>query len=82
MFFQERKDAALGDGPVGSLGVPITPCGTVAVDSKIWPLGVPFIVQVHQDNPTLSFVRPVIAQDTGSAIRGPLRFDYFWGSGS
>ena len=82
IFFQERKDAALGDGPVGSLGVPITPCGTVAVDSKIWPLGVPFIVQVHQDNPTLSFVRPVIAQDTGSAIRGPLRFDYFWGSGS
>ena len=81
IFFQERKDLAHEEGPVGSLGVPITPCVSVAVDSRIWPLGLPFIVKVQQAAPALSFVRPVIAQDTGSAIRGPLRFDYFWGSG-
>lgn len=81
IFFQERKDLAPEEGPIGSLGVPVTPRVSVAVDSSIWPLGLPFIVQVHQASPALSFVRPVLAQDTGSAIRGPLRFDYFWGSG-
>lgn len=81
IFFQERKDLAREEGPVGSLGVPVTPRVSVAVDSRIWPLGLPFIVKVQQAAPALSFVRPVIAQDTGSAIRGALRFDYFWGSG-
>ena len=37
---------------------------------------------VSQQNPDLHFNRPVIAQDTGGAIRGIIRFDYFWGSGN
>ena len=81
IFFHKREGLAAELGPIGSLGVPVTPHVSVAVDTGIWPLGIPFIVQAHQSHPALDFARPVIAQDSGSAIRGPLRFDYFWGSG-
>lgn len=80
IFFEERKgDPSLG--PVGAQGVPLTPGASVAVDPHFWKLGTPFIVSVRQERPDLAFTRPVIAQDTGGAIRGPIRFDYFWGFG-
>lgn len=53
----------------------------MAVDKRYWKMGVPFVTQAEQDKPALAFARPVIAQDTGGAIRGVLRFDYFWGLG-
>ena len=82
IFFKERENVEKESGPVGSLGVPLTGGTSVAVDKRYWQLGTPFVVQVNQDNPPMHFVRPVVSQDTGSAIRGTLRFDYFWGSGA
>ena len=38
-------------------------------------------MSVSQEKPDLRFVKPVVAQDTGGAIRGPIRFDFFWGFG-
>ncbi len=81
VFFQERKGYGDDEGPVGSQGVPLTPQASVAVDKRFWKLGLPFVTQAEQSNPPLAFARPVIAQDTGGAIRGILRFDYFWGLG-
>lgn len=80
VFFRERFDNA-DRGPIGAQGLPLTPQASIAVDTRHWKLGTPFIIQVEQKNPSLSFTRPVIAQDTGSAIKGPIRFDYFWGFG-
>lgn len=80
VFFQERT----GDpnlGPLGAQGVPLTPEASVAVDRQYWKLGTLFLVSISQRTPSLAFTRPVVAQDTGGAIRGPIRFDYFWGFG-
>ena len=61
--------------------MPLTAKGSVAVDRREWPLGLPLVVQAEQNLPQLSFTRPVVAQDTGTAIKGVLRFDFFWGYG-
>lgn len=80
VFFAPKSgDPALG--PVGAQGVPLTPEASVAVDRSYWKLGAIFLVQATQQTPALSLTRPVVAQDTGGAIRGPIRFDYFWGFG-
>lgn len=85
VFFsrQEEGDAALG--PVGGAGVPLTPGRSLAVDRALWSYGLP--VHVASDIATLPdgegrLARLTIAQDTGSAIVGPARADYFWGSGA
>lgn len=82
IFFKERNVVDSETGPIGSLGVPLTARASVAVDRRFWQLGTPFVIQVDQDNPSMHFARPVVSQDTGTAIRGALRFDYFWGSGA
>lgn len=81
VFFEERVGMGEADGPLGAQAVPLTPGASVAVDRRYWKLGVPFVTEVTQDNPAMAFARPVIAQDTGGAIRGVIRFDYFWGFG-
>lgn len=81
VFFKTREVTDPDEGPIGAQGLPLTPRASVAVDRKYVPLGTPVLVSVKQDNPSLEFVRPVVAQDTGGAIRGPIRFDYFWGFG-
>ncbi|MDY4163423.1 MAG: MltA domain-containing protein [Sutterella sp.] len=80
VFFEERAGSP-DEGPLGAQGVPLTPEASVAVDPRFWRMGTPFIVTADQNRPDLHFVRPVIAQDTGGAIRGAVRFDYFWGFG-
>ena len=40
-----------------------------------------FKILVNQDNPEMRFTRVVVAQDTGGAIKGPIRYDFFWGFG-
>lgn len=82
VFFGERTGYADDQGPIGAQGVPLTPLASVAIDRRYWKLGVPFVAEVAQSNPPLAFTRPVIAQDTGGAIKGVLRFDYFWGLGN
>ncbi len=81
VFFQKREGFADDDGPLGAQEVPLTAGASVAVDRRYWPLGLPFVLDVKQENPDLAFTRPVIAQDTGGAIKGAVRFDYFWGYG-
>lgn len=69
-----------GDGPIGSEGVALTPERSLAVDTRFVPLGVPlFLDTVDPSGKPLR--RLVMAQDTGSAIKGVVRGDYFWGQG-
>lgn len=69
-----------GDGPIGSEGVPLTPERSMAVDTRFVPLGVPvYLDTVDPSGQPLR--RLVMAQDTGSAIKGVVRGDYFWGQG-
>ena len=67
-----------GPGPLGALGVPVTPHGSVAADPNYTPLGAPIYLQ-KADRPEVDGLW--VAQDTGGAIKGPNRFDTFWGAG-
>lgn len=82
VFFRELHE----DGPVGSQGVVLTPNGSIAVDRSFIPLGVPIWLDTARPDvdplqPDHTLQRLFVAQDTGGAIRGPLRGDVFWGHG-
>ena len=85
IFFKELSTGP--SGPVGSLGVPLTPGRSLAADPSVYPLG--GLAFIHAKRPVWNarnqvtwkeFFRFVVLQDTGSAIRGPARADLFWGS--
>ncbi|HEY0826387.1 MAG TPA: MltA domain-containing protein, partial [Ramlibacter sp.] len=82
VFFREEPlselDAAFG--PRGAQGVPLTPGRSIAVDKDSIPYGTP--VWLSSPGPVLNLNRLVIAQDTGSAIVGAVRADYFVGWGA
>ena len=80
VFFRELP-AGL-PGPLGALGVPIIAQRTVAVDPKYIPLGAPVFLSTTQPNSNLPLKRLVMAQDTGGAIKGGVRADFFWGAGN
>ena len=67
-----------GPGPLGALGIPVTPRATVAADPNFIPLGAPVFLAVDRPEATGLWV----AQDTGGAIKGSNRVDTFWGAGS
>jgi membrane-bound lytic murein transglycosylase A len=67
-----------GPGPLGALNVAVTPRATVAADPKYVPLGAPVFLKM--DRPEANGLW--VAQDTGGAIKGPNRFDTFWGAGA
>ena len=69
-----------GDAPLGAEGVALTPEHSLAVDPRFVPLGVPLWLDVAQSETVTR--RLVVAQDTGAAIKGPLRGDLFWGAGA
>jgi membrane-bound lytic murein transglycosylase A len=74
IFFKELT----GPGPLGALNVPVTPRGSVAADPNFVPLGAPiFLTKMDRHEADGLWV----AQDTGGAIKGPNRFDTFWGAG-
>lgn len=87
VFFRELE----GEGPIGAQGVALVPEHALAVDRKFWPLGVP--VWVETTLPPMVSTMPeggvvakpyqqlMVMQDTGGAIRGPLRGDVFFGHG-
>ena len=82
VFFRELK----GPGPIGSLGVPLTPGRSIAVDRQLIPLGAPIWLQASRPDadvagPDRLLRRLVLAQDTGGAIKGGVRGDVFWGHG-
>lgn len=78
VFFQAQAVSDTGEGPKGAQGVPLTPGRSIAVDPGSIPYGAP--VWLASDGAD-RLQRLVIAQDTGSAIRGAVRADYFAGTG-
>ena len=68
-------------GPLGSLGVPLTPRRSLAADPLAVPLGAPVYIATTWPLSSRPLNRLMLAQDTGSAIRGAVRADYFWGYG-
>jgi membrane-bound lytic murein transglycosylase A len=79
VFFREAANSP--DGPVGALGVPLTTERSIAVDPRSVPLGAPVFLATTRPNSTRPLNRLVLAQDTGSAIKGAVRADFFWGFG-
>lgn len=79
VFFREMP--ASDDGPIGALGVPLTAERSIAIDPRSIPLGVPVFLATTRPNSTQALNRLVMAQDTGGAIRGAVRVDFFWGFG-
>jgi membrane-bound lytic murein transglycosylase A len=78
VFFRELS----GDGPLGAEGVVLTAGRSLAVDRSFLPLGVPLYLDAADPVEASGHLRRlVIAQDTGGAIRGPVRGDVFWGFG-
>lgn len=68
-------------GPFGALGVPLTDGASIAIDPRHIPLGAPVFLATTRPNSSQPLNRLVMAQDTGGAIRGPIRADFFWGYG-
>ena len=87
VFFREVSAPAPGtleaeiDGPIGSLGVPLLRERTMAVDTRSVPLGAPVYLATTYPLSTKPLQRLLLAQDTGGAIRGAVRGDFFWGFG-
>jgi membrane-bound lytic murein transglycosylase A len=88
VFFREVPAPAPGtleariDGPIGSLGVPLLRERSVAVDTRYVPLGAPVFLDTTAPLTDTPLQRLALAQDTGGAIRGIVRADYFWGFGA
>jgi membrane-bound lytic murein transglycosylase A len=80
VFFRELPDGLTG--PLGALGVPLTGGRSIAVDPRFIPLGAPVFLATTQPNSPLPLNRLVMAQDSGGAIRGGVRADFFWGFGT
>jgi membrane-bound lytic murein transglycosylase A len=81
VFFRELPLGDPNAGPVGALNVPLTAGYSVAGDPRFVPLGAPVVIDTTHPTTQAPLVRLMLVQDTGGAIRGPLRFDYFWGTG-
>lgn len=79
VFFRELP--ASKDGPPGTLGVPLTAGYSLATDARSVPLGAPVFLATTWPLSTRPLERLMAAQDTGGAIRGPVRADFFWGTG-
>lgn len=77
VFFRKLET----DGPVGGEGVVLTPERSLAIDSSIWPYGVPMFIDVEHPQGDANIQKLMVAQDTGGAIRGNIRGDFFWGYG-
>ena len=82
VFFKEEKIINPAIGPKGALGVPLTGQRSIAIDAQYLPLGAPVFLATTQPNSSNSLQRLMMAQDTGGAIRGAVRADFFWGFGS
>ena len=83
VFFEEVEE-----GPLGSLGVLLTPGRSIALDPKVYPRGAlgfiscqkPLVNDQGEITGWTPFSRFVLNQDSGGAIKGPGRADIFWGS--
>ncbi len=80
VFFRQLPEGV--SGPIGSLGVALTAERSIAVDPRYVPLGAPVYLATTRPSSQEPLNRLVLAQDTGSAIKGAVRADFFWGFGT
>jgi len=78
VFFREVKGL---EGPFGALNVPLTAGYSLAIDRRFVPLGAPVYLATNYPLSEERLERLMAAQDTGGAIRGVVRGDFYWGSG-
>jgi len=86
-IFFGLEDIQPGEGPNGSMRAPLTAMGSMAIDPKSWPYGVPVwlettLPQYAGDYRGMPQSLLVITQDSGNAIKGSARGDLFFGSGN
>jgi len=79
VFFREMPNS--GGGPLGAQGVPLSAGRSIAVDPRNIPLGAPVFLATTWPGSDKPLQRLMVAQDTGGAIRGAVRADFFWGFG-
>jgi membrane-bound lytic murein transglycosylase A len=85
IFFREAAELAPEDGPIGGAGHPLVPGRSLAVDRTLWSYGLPFWLEGElplAQGGAEPLRRLMITQDTGSAIIGPARGDFFFGTGA
>ncbi|BAO27847.1 murein transglycosylase A [Sulfuritalea hydrogenivorans] len=80
VFFRELP--VEGSGPQGAMGLALTPERSLAIDPRHVPLGAPIWLATTRPNSEQALTRLMLGQDTGGAIRGVVRADFYWGSGS
>lgn len=81
VFFKEVTGLGPDDGPPGTLGAPLTPGRSVAVDPRVVPLGAPLWLDSTDPTTGKPWHGMVVAQDTGGAVKGQGRIDLFFGWG-
>jgi len=85
IFFREIDEIGPHEGPLGAAGLPLAAGRSLAVDPAFLPYGALVFVASELDDPdstNSTFARLMVADDTGSAIKGPARGDIFTGSGA
>lgn len=82
VFFREEKLLDPKVGPKGAMGLPLTTQRSIAVDAQFVPLGAPVFLATTQPGSEIALQRLMLAQDTGGAIKNPVRADFFWGFGA
>ena len=86
VFFRELPPPGAmpgtADGPLGSLGAPLSAGYSIAIDPGSVPLGAPVFLATTMPLSSQPLHRLMAAQDTGGAIRGAVRADFYWGSGN
>lgn len=81
VFFKEEIIKDPSEGPKGAYGIPLVARRSIAVDPTFVPLGSPVFLSTTMPASNEPLNRLVFAQDTGTAIRGAARADFFWGFG-
>ncbi len=81
VFFRPEKVTDEAVGPKGAYGIPLIAQRSVAVDPTFVPLGSPLFLSTTRPGSAAPLKTVVFAQDTGAAIKGAARTDFFWGSG-
>ena len=81
VFFRAEAEGDPALGPAGAQGVPLTPLGSLAVDTSLHPLGIPMFVETSAPGLGGEWSGLLVAQDTGGAIKGAVRGDIYFGTG-
>jgi len=79
VFFRQMPNST--QSAVGAMGIPLTAGYSMAVDRRTIPLGMPVFLSTTWPNTDKPLNRLMLAQDTGGAIKGVIRGDFFWGFG-